>query len=136
MQVFRKKSQGIRGNQGAGRLGNIVGIIRAARRTICRVPGAGEMNKDEVIIDKEFRTTGLSAVENFRCHEHFEILVIRKYLDGMARTFKVVASMFHGFDDLPLTVVLRSENCASSMLTVRAMRELKSGGFGAIMRAV
>jgi len=63
------------------------------------VLGAGDRNKEKVVISEKFCPTGLSAVEYFGRHEALQISMIRENLDGVTRSFKIMAPMSHGFND-------------------------------------
>ena len=74
-------------------------IIRATRRSIGRVLGARNWNKDEVVVGKELSPARLAAIQGFGGHEDLQILVIGEDLDWVAGSFKVMAPMSHRFDN-------------------------------------
>jgi hypothetical protein len=53
------------------------------------------MNEDEVIIGQKLSPASLATVEDFSRHECGQVLVIRKYLNKVMRSFKVMAPMPH-----------------------------------------
>src|SRR5277367_8171 len=57
------------------------------------------MNEDEVIIGKKLSPASLPTVENFSEHESNQVLVIRKYLNGMTRSLEIMAPMSHRFNN-------------------------------------
>jgi len=57
------------------------------------------MKENEVVIGEKFSPASLPAVEDFRRHESNQVLVIRKYLNGVARAFEIMAPMSHRFNN-------------------------------------
>ena len=51
------------------------------------------MEEDEIIVSEEFSPAGLATVEDFGRHERSQILVIRKYLNRVMRSLKIMAPM-------------------------------------------
>jgi hypothetical protein len=53
------------------------------------------MDEDKIIIGEKFGPASLPAVEDFCRHERSQVLVIRKYLNGLMRSLKIMASVSH-----------------------------------------
>ena len=66
----------IQRNKRAGRDRDVLCIIRATRRSIGGILGAGDWDKDEIIIGKEFSPACLAAIEGFGGYEDLQIFVI------------------------------------------------------------
>ena len=69
------------------------------QRSIGRVLGARNGNKNEVVIGKKLSSTRLAAIEGFGRHKDLQILMIREDLNWVARSFEVMVPMSHRFDN-------------------------------------
>ena len=81
-------------NQGSGGRW-ILGIIRSAGGAVGRVSLSWGMEEDEIIVSEELSPAGLATVEDFGRHECSQVLVIRKYLNRVMRSLKIMAPMRH-----------------------------------------
>ena len=84
-------------DQGAGWDVDILCVIRTSGRAIGGVLGTRDVIEDKVITRQNLGPAGLTAIQNLRGHERFEVFVIGANVDRMQGSFKVVAPVFEAF---------------------------------------